>query len=135
DWETVQLPINMMDAQFRSFRQEVVPICLERGIGVIGMKTLGGGVITGQAGISADTCIRYALSQPVSTIVVGMMSMEELRQNVATARSFEPMPEADQQQLLASVKLGAGDGRYELYKTTQRMDGPYHARQHGFQVG
>ena len=135
DWETVQLPINMMDAQFRSFGQEIVPVCLERGIGVIGMKTLGGGVITGQAGVSADTCIRYALSQPVSTIVVGMMSMEELRQNVATARSFEPMPDPDQQKLLASVKFGAGDERYELYKTTQRMDGPYHARQHGFAVG
>ena len=135
DWETVQLPINMMDAQFRSFGQEIVPICLERGIGVIGMKTLGGGVIPGQAGISADTCISYALSQPISTIVVGMMSMEELYQNVATARRFEPMPTDDQDKLLASVKLGAGDGRYELCKTTQRMDGPYHARQHGFQVG
>ena len=64
-----------------------------------------------------------------------MMSMEELRHNVATARSFEPMPQADQEKLLASVKFGAGDGRYELYKTTQRMDGPYHARQHGFAVG
>ena len=134
DWETVQLPINMMDAQFRSFGREIVPTLVERGIGVIGMKTLGGGVIPGQAGVSADTCIRYALSQPVSTIVVGMMSMDELQANVATARSFEPMPAADQEALLASVELGAGDGRYELYKTTQRMDGPYHARQHGFQM-
>ena len=134
DWETVQLPINMMDAQFRSFSNEIVPQCVERGIGVIGMKTLGGGVITGQAGISADTCIRYALSQPVSSIVVGITSMDELRQNAATARDFAPMPEADQAALLASVKDVAGDGRYELYKTTQRMDGPYHVKQHGFQV-
>ena len=75
------------------------------------------------------------MSQPVSTIVVGMMLMDELHANIATARSFEPMPPADQEALLASVKLGAGDGRYELYKTTQRMDGLYHARQHGFTVG
>ena len=134
DWETVQMPINMMDAHFRSFRQEIVPECVARDAGVIGMKTLGGGVITGQAGISADTCIRYALSQPVSTIVVGITSMDELHQNVATARSFEPMPEPDQQALLSSVKTVAGDGRFELYKTTQRMDGPYHVKQHGFQV-
>ena len=134
DWETVQLPINMMDAQFRSFRNEIVPQCVDRGAGVIGMKTLGGGVITGQAGISADTCIRYALSQPVSSIVVGIISMDELQQNVATARSFTPMPDTDQAALLASVKDVAGDGRYELYKTTQRMDGPYHVKQHGFQV-
>ena len=134
DWETVQLPINMMDAQFRSFLTEIVPQCVDRGAGVIGMKTLGGGVITGQAGISADTCIRYALSQPVSSIVVGITSMDELQQNAATARSFTPMPETDQAALLASVKDVAGDGRYELYKTTQRMDGPYHVKQHGFQV-
>ena len=124
----------MMDAQFRSFRNEIVPQCVDRGAGVIGMKTLGGGVITGQAGISADTCIRYALSQPVSSIVVGITSMDELQQNVASARSFMPMPDADQAALLASVKDVAGDGRYELYKTTQRMDGPYHVKQHGFQV-
>ena len=133
DWETVQMPINMMDSQFRSFRNEIVPMCMARGAGVIGMKTLGGGVITGQAGISAETCIRYALSQPVSSIVVGITTMDELKQNAATARSFEPMPGADQAALLASVKDVAGDGRYELYKTTQRMDGPYHVRQHGFQ--
>ena len=134
DWETVQLPINMMDAQFRSFLTEIVPQCVDRGAGVIGMKTLGGGVITGQAGISADTCIRYALSQPVSSIVVGITSMDELQQNAATARGFTPMPDVDQAALLASVKDVAGDGRYELYKTTQRMDGPYHVKQHGFQV-
>ena len=83
DWETVQLPINMMGAQFRSFGRQIVPTLVERGIGVIGMKTLGGGVIPRQAGVSADTCIRHALSQPVSTIAVGMMSMDELQANVS----------------------------------------------------
>ena len=134
DWETVQMPINMMDAQFRSFRQEIVPVCLERGAGVIGMKSLGGGVIPNRAAISAETCIRYALSQPVSSLVVGILSMDELLQNVATARAFEPMSESEQQTLLAGVKDVAGDGRFELYKTTQRMDGPYHVKQHGFEV-
>lgn len=134
DWETVQMPINMMDAQFRSFRQEIVPICVERGAGVIGMKSLGGGVIPTRAGISPATCIRYALSQPVSSLVVGFTSMEELRQNVATARAFTPMSEAEQRALLDGVREVAGDGRFELYKTTQRMDGPYHVKQHGFDL-
>ena len=134
DWETVQMPINMMDAQFRSFRQEIVPICVTRDAGVIGMKSLGGGVIPTQAGIDADTCIRYALSQPIASLVVGIMTMEELRANVATARSFQPMADAEQATLLAGVREVAGDGRYELYKTTQRMDGPYHVKQHGFEV-
>ena len=134
DWDTVQMPINMMDAQFRSFRQEIVPLCVERGAGVIGMKSLGGGVIPTQAGISADTCIRYALSQPVASLVVGLQSMEDLTRNVATARGFGPMTQSEQDALLASVRDVAGDGRYELYKTTQRMDGPYHVKQHGFQL-
>ena len=134
DWETVQMPINMMDAHFRSFREHIVPQCVQRGAGVIGMKSLGGGVIPGQAGISADTCIRYALSQPISSLVVGFTNMDELLQNVATARNFTPMADAEQRTLLAGVKEVAGDGRFELYKTTQRMDGPYHTRQHGFEV-
>ena len=134
DWETVQMPINMMDTHFRSFRNEIVPQCVARDAGVIGMKTLGGGVITGQAGIAASTCIRYALSQPVSSIVVGITAMDELTENCATARRFTEMAPPEQQALLASVKDVAGDGRYELYKTTQRMDGPYHVKQHGFQV-
>lgn len=128
------MPINMMDTHFRSFRKEIVPQCVARDAGVIGMKTLGGGVITGQAGITAETCIHYALSQPVSSIVVGITAMDELVENCASARSFTEMPPQEQQALLASVKDVAGDGRYELYKTTQRMDGPYHVKQHGFQV-
>ena len=134
DWETVQMPINMMDAHFRSFREHIVPQCVERGAGVIGMKGLGGGVIPGRAGIGADTCIRYALSQPISSLVVGITSMDELLQNAATARSFSPMADAEQRVLLKGVKEVAGDGRFELYKTTQRMDGPYHVKQHGFEV-
>ena len=132
DWETVQMPINMMDASFRSFGNEIVPLCLERDAGVIGMKSLGGGVIPSQAGIDAATCIRYALSQPVSSLVVGITSMEELLANVATARAFEPMSAEEQSSLVASVRDVAGDGRFEHYKTTMRMDGPYHAEQHGF---
>ena len=135
DWETVQMPINMMDAHFRSFQREIVPTCVDRDIGVIAMKTLGGGVLPGRAGITPETCIHYAMSQPVSTVVVGMLSMAELEANVAIARSFEPMTEAQQAALIAAVKEVAGDGRYELYKTTMRMDGPYHAKQHGFEVG
>ena len=135
DWETVQMPINMMDAHFRSFREHIVPQCVERGAGVIGMKSLGGGVIPAQAGISASRCIRYALSQPISSLVVGITNMNELLENVATARAFSPMADAEQRALLAGVREVAGDGRFELYKTTQRMDGPYHVKQHGFEVG
>ncbi len=134
DWETVQMPINVMDAHFRSFQKQILPLCLESGAGVIGMKGLGGGVIPTKTDVTAETCIRYALSQPISSLVCGMLSMKDLQQNIAVARDFTPMSDAEQQELLAKVKDAAGDGRHELFKTTMLMDGPYHVKQHGFQV-
>src|SRR5437879_807764 len=87
DWDTAQMPINVMDAHYRSFQNEVVPVCLAKQVGVLGMKTLGGGSPRGriptQGGVSAEDCIRYALSLPVSTLVVGIMSWEDLKQDIA----------------------------------------------------
>jgi predicted aldo/keto reductase-like oxidoreductase len=135
-WDTVQMPINVMDAHFHSFQNEVLPVCLKRGIGVIGMKSLGGGrpagVIPSEAGISAIQCIRYALSQPVSTLVAGMKSMADLEQNLSVAKGFVPMSASDQQELLESVRNVAEDGRFERFKTSKQFDGPYHRKQHGF---
>ncbi|MCZ6680079.1 MAG: aldo/keto reductase [Candidatus Poribacteria bacterium] len=138
DWDTAQMPINLMDAHYRSFRHEVVPVCQKKQVGVLGMKSLGGGrergIIPSEAGIPAETCIRYALSQPISTLVVGMKSMADLKQNVAVARHFSPMSAAEQQELLAQVKVVAGDGRYERFKSTKQFDGPHHRKQHGFSL-
>jgi len=138
DWDSVQMPINAMDAHFRSFQKDIVPECLVRGTGVIGMKTMGGGYpradIPSKTNVTAEECIRFALSQPVSSIVVGMISMEDLKQNIAVARDFKPMSKEEQRELLMRVKDVAGDGRYERYKTTQVMDGPYHVTQHGFDL-
>ncbi len=138
DWDTAQMPINVMDTHYQSFLNEVVPVCEQKGVGVLGMKSLGGGhprgIIPSQAGVSAEACIRYALSQPISTLVVGIISMADLTQNLAIARDFSPMSEAEQQTLLAKVKEVAGDGRYEPFKSTQAFDGPHHRKQHGFRV-
>ncbi len=135
-WDTVQMPINVMDAHFCSFQNDVLPVCRDREIGVIGMKSLGGGrpagIIPNEAGISARKCIRYALSQPVSTLVTGMKSMADLEQNVTLARGFSPMGSAEQQELLEEVREVAGDGRFERFKTSKQFDGPYHRKQHGF---
>ena len=135
DWDTAQMPINVMDAHYRSFQAEVVPECLRRNVGVIGMKGYGGshpkGIMEG-AGLSAAECYRYALSQPVATQVVGLTTPEHLRQAIALARSFRPMTDEEKSALVARVKDMAGDGRYELFKSSQAFDGPYHRRQHGF---
>ena len=84
------------------------------------------------AGISAEKCIRYALNQPISTLVVGMKNMADLDQNVGIGRNFTPMGKADEQALLEEVKEIAGDGRYERFKTSKQFDAPHHRQQHGF---
>jgi predicted aldo/keto reductase-like oxidoreductase len=135
-WDTAQMPINVMDAHYRSFQRQVVPVCLNKRVGVIGMKSLGGGSPRGRiptaGGVSAQECIRYALSLPVASLVVGIDSMEVLRQDVGIARDFKPMPDGEKATLLSRVREDAGDGRHELFKSTQSFDGPHHRRQHNF---
>ncbi len=130
-WDTVQMPLNVMDAHFRSFQQRVLPVLLERGIGPVAMKSLAGGAIPDEARIPVSDAMRYTLSLPVSTLVSGIRSMEELKENASTARRG-PLPPEAIQQVLARAKPVAGDGRYERFKTTQQFDGSYHRRQHGF---
>jgi aryl-alcohol dehydrogenase-like predicted oxidoreductase len=133
EWETSQMPINVLDAHYRSFQKQVVPVCLTRNVGVIGMKGFGGGSgIAGKAGLSAVEAYKYALSQPVSSQVVGIASMDHLMQNIALARDFTPMTPAEQAALVARVRDVASDGRFELFKSSQMFDGPVHRRQHGF---
>ena len=135
EWDTCQLPINVMDAQYRSFLKEVVPPCQERGIGLIGMKGFGGGYPDGalsRLGLDPVECYRYALSQPVATQVMGVLNLDQLRQNLTAARDFKPMSALEQQELLDRVKTEATDGRFERFKSTSEFDGPHHKRQHGF---
>ena len=134
-WATAQMPINVMDAHYRSFRNQVVPVCQTKGVGVLGMKSLGGGsprgTIPEKAGIRAEDCIRYALSQPIAALVVGIRSMQDLRQDVAIGRGFKAMPDSEQTTLRERVRELARDGRFEQFKSSQAFDGTHHRRQHG----
>jgi aryl-alcohol dehydrogenase-like predicted oxidoreductase len=133
DWETSQMPINALDTHYRSFQQHVVPVCLKNNVGVIGMKGFGGGPgFLAKAGLTAAEADRYALSQPISSLVDGMTSMEQLKENIAVARGFSPMSPDEQKVLTARVRDVATDGRFELFKSSQMFDGPVHRRQHGF---
>ncbi|HEY8550978.1 MAG TPA: aldo/keto reductase [Vicinamibacterales bacterium] len=135
DWDTAQMPINVLDVHYRSFQKEVVPVCLQKGTGIIGMKGLGGGNgIALGAGITPEEGYRYALSQPVATQVVGIASLEHLEAAIAIARDFKPMPEAEQKALIEKVRPYATDGRFEQFKSTQNFDGRVHRRQHGFRA-
>jgi aryl-alcohol dehydrogenase-like predicted oxidoreductase len=137
DWDTVQMPINVMDAHFRSFQNNVVPVCVKRGIGVVGMKGMGGGRgnLLGKCELTFDECLKWCLNVPVSTQVVGFTSIEQLKQAAQIARDYKPMPAQERQQLLARTKAEAGDGRYELFKSTKMFDSRHHRILHGFQPG
>ena len=138
DWASAQMPVNVMDAHYRSFQKEAIPVCLAKDVGVVGMKGLGGGSPRGEIPTKTpatyEECRRYALSLPISTLVVGILSMEELKADIEIARDFEPMSDEKKAVLLSKVADVAGDGRHEQFKSTQRFDGPHHRRQHGFAV-
>jgi uncharacterized protein len=136
DWDAAQMPINVMDSYFRSFQKEVAPVCLKKKVGVIGMKGLGGGEgrFLKEVGLTAEECFRYCLNQPVTSQVVGITTMDQLKADLALARNFKPMSPAEVQTLLSRVKDVAGDGRHELFKSTKTFDGPHHRKQHGFDL-
>jgi predicted aldo/keto reductase-like oxidoreductase len=137
-WDAAQMPVNVMDPYYRSFIKQVIPACLKKNVAVIGMKGLGGGGPQGRflshAGLTADECYRFCLSQGIAVQVAGINTMAQLKQDVALARSFKPMTDAETAQLMSRVKDVAGDGRHEHFKSTKVFDGPHHRKQHGFDV-
>lgn len=137
-WDTAQMPINVLDASYRSFQNEVVPVCRQKNVGVIGMKGLAGGHPEGRlishVKLTAEECYRYCLSVPITVQVMGINTMEHLKADVALARNFKPMTAQEKTALLNRVKDEAGDGRHELFKSTKVFDGPHHRKQHDFAV-
>ncbi len=135
DWDTAQMPNNVMDAGFLSFRQEVMPVCLRKKMGIIGMKGIGGDARMVNAGVvTLEECYRYCLSQPVTVQVVGLSDMEMLKTALRLGRAFQPLTAAESAALQAKVKEVQGDGRYELFKSSKRYDSGYHREQHGFEL-
>jgi len=122
NFDTVQMPLNVMDAHFRSFQKLALPELVRRGIGVIGMKSMGDGLILRSGAATAVECLRYALTLPTSVVVTGIDSMEVLEQAVAQATGFRPMTPAKIEELLARTAPAAEGGRFELFKTSSAYD-------------
>jgi predicted aldo/keto reductase-like oxidoreductase len=121
-FDTVQMPINIMDAHFRSFSQLVVPQAAKRNIAVLGMKSFGGGVILKSGAVQPIDCLHYALNVPVSVLITGINSSMLLNQAFAAVKSFQPMDEAQVEALIAKSQDAANAGKYELFKTTTHFD-------------
>ena len=132
-FDTVQMPLNCLDATFRSFEQNVLPVAKQRGMGVLGMKSMGGsGEIVVHGAATPEEALRYAMSLPVAATISGVESMDVLQQNLAVARGFQPMSAQEMQALRDQCKVFAADGRYELFKVTKKYDGTVGREQHHF---
>ena len=122
-FDTVQMPLNVMDAHYRSFEKMVLPELVKQDIGVLGMKPLANGLILESNTVSATECLQYAMNLPTSTVITGCESMENLEQALNAARTFQPMSEQQVKDLLGRTKQAASRGEYELFKTTSVYDG------------
>jgi aryl-alcohol dehydrogenase-like predicted oxidoreductase len=131
-FDTCQLPLNVFDGTYRSFEQELLPSLNQRGIAPLAMKTVSGNAEPIKQGvITAEEALRYVLSLPVATVVSGIDSREVLHQNLNIARRFTRMTTAEMQALRARVARYAMDGRFELFKSSNRYDGRIGREQHG----
>jgi predicted aldo/keto reductase-like oxidoreductase len=122
-FDTVQMPLNVMDAHYESFEHKVLPRLVENNIGVLGMKAIGSGILLESKAVTAVECLQYALSLPTSVVITGCDSMGILEQAIATAVGFKPLSAEQRAQLLARTEQAAKDGQYEKFKTSEKFDG------------
>ena len=125
-FDAVQLPLNVMDAHFRSFEHQVLPELVKAGAGVLGMKALGFGAILNSHTVTALECLHYALNLPTSTVITGMDSLQILEQGLEAVRTFKPLTAEEVAALLAKTAPAAAAGEFEQFKTSTTFDGTLH---------
>jgi aryl-alcohol dehydrogenase-like predicted oxidoreductase len=122
-FDTVQMPLNVMDAHYRSFEKIVLPELVKQNIGVLAMKTLANGAILESKTVTAVECLHYAMNLPTSVVITGCESIENLEQALNAARTFTPMTAEQVNNILERTAKPAAQGEYELFKTTSIYDG------------
>jgi len=125
-FDAVQMPLNVMDAHFRSFGEQVVPVLVREKIGILGMKGFGDHYILDSKTVQPLECLHYCLNLPVSVQITGIDSPRILDQAFEAARTFSPMSQQQVASLLDRTKQAAMAGNFELYKTTSHFDGTAH---------
>jgi aryl-alcohol dehydrogenase-like predicted oxidoreductase len=121
-FDTIQMPLNVMDAHYHSFEKKVLPVLLKHQIGVLGMKSMGDGEILKSGTVTAIQCLHYAMNLPTSVVITGCERMEILDQAIEAARTFKPWTPAQVAALLAKTAAAGKTGKYELSKTTNQKD-------------
>jgi aryl-alcohol dehydrogenase-like predicted oxidoreductase len=125
-FDAVQMPLNVMDAHFRSFGKQVLPLLVKEQIGVLGMKPMGNGDILKSKTATPVECLHYAMSLPTSVVITGIDSMEILKQDLEAVRTFKPLTPEAMAALLKRTALAAAEGQFEQFKTTSHFDGTAH---------
>jgi uncharacterized protein len=123
-FDTVQMPLNVMDAHFRSFAHLVLPRLVESGVGVLGMKTFGGGdgIILKSKTIEPLECLHYSLNLPTSVVITGVDNQKVLDQAFEAAKTFRPLNEQEIATIIGKTQPAAAQGKYELFKTSSHFD-------------
>jgi len=122
-FDTVQMPLNVMDAHYRSFEKQVLPELVKLQIGVLGMKSMANGILLKSKTVTPIECLHYALNLPTSVVITGIDSMEILEQAFAAIESFHPLSNDEREALLAKTREAATNGRFEPFKTSSIFDG------------
>jgi aryl-alcohol dehydrogenase-like predicted oxidoreductase len=122
-FDAVQMPLNVMDAHFRSFEKLVLPELVRERVGVLGMKPLANGIILRSKTVSAIECLQYALNLPTSVVITGIDRMDILDQALEAVRSFQPMAQDALKELLGRTAKAAARGEFEPFKTSSLFDG------------
>jgi aryl-alcohol dehydrogenase-like predicted oxidoreductase len=122
-FDSAQMPLNVMDAHFRSFAKLAVPELVSQGIAVLGMKSMANGHILKSRTVTPVECLHYALNLDTSVVITGIDSMEILDQAFEAARSFHPMSDAEVAKILSKTREAASRGEWELFKTSSIYDG------------
>ncbi len=122
-FDAVQMPLNLMDAHYRSFAGDVVPELVRQNIGILGMKSMANGILLKSNTVTPIECLHYALNLPTSVVITGIDSLEILDQAFAAVRTFHPLNKEELDVLLAKTSAAALTGRFEPFKTTSIFDG------------
>jgi diketogulonate reductase-like aldo/keto reductase len=125
-FDTVQMPLNVMDAHFRSFTHDVLPVLVREGIAPLGMKAFGDHFILDSGTVEPMECLHYCLNLPISVQITGIDSDSILQQALTAASTFRPLSQQQVASILEKTRVAAADGQYELYKTTTHFDGTAH---------
>jgi aryl-alcohol dehydrogenase-like predicted oxidoreductase len=122
-FDTAQMPLNVMDAHYRSFEKLVVPELVKLQIGVLGMKSMANGILLKSKTVTPIECLHYALNLPTSVVITGIDSMEILDQAFSAIESFHPLSNDERDALLTKTREAAATGRFEPFKTSSIFDG------------